>query len=101
MFSIGKPAPTLSLATATGARYSLSAEKGHPVLREFFAIWCPHCQRESAVLNQIESDFSAKGLKSLAILANPYGQRYDSSGGSDRTLAVSLDLVWFIHTFNR
>jgi cytochrome c biogenesis protein CcmG/thiol:disulfide interchange protein DsbE len=92
-------APDFDLATVDGQHYRLSALRGHPVLLEFFAVWCPHCQHEAPILNHIDQAFASQGLRSLSILANPYGRNYDLSGGTDRRLANRGDIAWFQQTF--
>jgi thiol-disulfide isomerase/thioredoxin len=99
MLPVRSTAPDFDLATVDGRHYRLSALGGHPVLLEFFAVWCPHCQREAPILNRIDQAFASQGLRSLLILANPYGHNYDVSGGTDRRLANRGDIAWFQQTF--
>jgi thiol-disulfide isomerase/thioredoxin len=99
MLPVKSKAPDFDLATVDGQHYRLSALRGHPVLLEFFAVWCPHCQREAPILNRIDQAFASQGLRSLLILANPYGHNYDVSGGTDRRLANRGDIAWFQQTF--
>lgn len=47
----GQRAPEFSAATDRG--YFDLNKTGKPVLLEVFATWCPHCQRETAVLDRI------------------------------------------------
>ncbi len=97
--SVGSAAPNFDLATADGQHVSLASLRGHPVVLEFFAIWCPHCQNEAPILNQLDASFSGKGVRTLAILANPYGRDYETSNGSDLRLADHTDLSWYETTF--
>jgi peroxiredoxin len=99
MLHVGSTAPDFDLATVDGQHYRLSALRGHPVLLEFFAVWCPICQGEAPILNQIEQTYDPKGLRVLAILANPYGRNYDLSGRADLRLANRGDITWFKKTF--
>ena len=99
MLPVRSTAPDVDLATVDGRHYRLSALRGHPVLLEFFAVWCPHCQREAPILTRIDQAFASQGLRSLLILANPYGHNYDVSGGTDRRLATRADIAWFQQTF--
>lgn len=96
---VGQPAPDFNLATVGGTQYRLSSLRGHPVLIELFAVWCPHCQRETAILNQLDKDYTPKGLRSMSILASPFGKNFDTSGQLDRRLADKGDITWFAHTF--
>ncbi|MFN8534567.1 MAG: TlpA disulfide reductase family protein [Dehalococcoidia bacterium] len=76
---VGTPAPNLTW-TLDGQEGSLEALKGQPVLLEFFATWCPHCQAETAVLRQVQSKYGDK-IRIVAVSASPNGldQRSPSS----------------------
>jgi len=98
--SVGTKAPDFTLKTVDGKSYTLSSFKGKPVLLEFFAVWCPHCQAEAKVLNQLDAAFGPHGMETLAVLASPYGKNYDNSGGTDLTIVSKSDINWFTSTFN-
>lgn len=55
---VGDKAPSFSVATNAG-NFDL-AQVSTPVLLEVFATWCPHCQRETAVLNDLASKYAGK-----------------------------------------
>ena len=66
-------APDFELPDAAGRKISLRSQRGHPVLLNFWATWCPPCTEEMPSLETL-----AAGLE-----------------GSDiRTLAVSVDESW-------
>ncbi|MEO5766784.1 MAG: TlpA disulfide reductase family protein [Polyangia bacterium] len=66
-------APDFELPDANGQKISLRSQRGHPVLLNFWATWCPPCTEEMPSLETL-----AAGLE-----------------GSDiRTLAVSVDEGW-------
>jgi thiol-disulfide isomerase/thioredoxin len=96
----GTVAPSFDLATADGQPYRLTAQRGHVVVLEFFAIWCPHCQHEAPVLDRIATTYRPQGVRMVSVLANPYGKDFETSGGSDRRLANRSDLNWFVQTFH-
>lgn len=100
MLKKGTTAPNFDLATIDGTHYRLSDLRGHPVLLEFFAVWCPHCQAEAPLLNQLDKHFASKGLHTFSILASPYGKDYDTSGGTDLRLADKSDVTWFKSTYS-
>lgn len=57
--------------------------KGHPVLINLWASWCPNCRSELADLEAHHHDLAAKGLQVLALTVEgvPQGdQRFDLSG---------------------
>jgi cytochrome c biogenesis protein CcmG/thiol:disulfide interchange protein DsbE len=62
---MGAKAPEFSLPTTAGPFDLATVDK--PVFLEIFATWCPHCQRETAVINQL---FAAYGSR-IAFLAVP------------------------------
>lgn len=44
--------------------------------------------------------YGPKGVRIWAILASPFGTNYDTSNGTDLTLATKNDLAWFRRTFH-
>jgi cytochrome c biogenesis protein CcmG/thiol:disulfide interchange protein DsbE len=87
--SAGDPAPLFSAATTQGA-FSLKAAH-RPVFLEIFATWCPHCQRETAVLNQLYEKYG-KRVDFVAVTGSPYAH--------DRASPESLsDVLGFVQYF--
>lgn len=99
MLAVGQKAPNFTLKSVNGKSFTLAAQKGHPVVLEFFAVWCPHCQHEAPLIQKLTNQYTAKGVRVWAILANPYGPNYDNSYGLDTTPAKKADLAWFSRTF--
>ncbi len=97
--AVGTAAPDFDLATTDGQHYRLSSLRGQPVLLEFYAVWCPHCQAEAPVMTKLSSTFGPKGLKVLSILASPYGRDYETSNGTNLNPATAADLAWYAQTF--
>ncbi len=60
---VGDTAPTFTIATNAG-NFDL-AGVSTPVLLEVFAPWCPHCQNEAPILNDLATKYAGK----LAIVA--------------------------------
>jgi cytochrome c biogenesis protein CcmG, thiol:disulfide interchange protein DsbE len=48
---VGQPAPLFEVSTTAGLFDLSKADK--PVFLEVFATWCPHCQREAAVIDRV------------------------------------------------
>jgi cytochrome c biogenesis protein CcmG, thiol:disulfide interchange protein DsbE len=75
---IGSKAPQFSIPTTQGG-FDLSAQT-KPVFLEVFATWCPHCQRETAVINALYASYKSR----VAFIAIP-----GSTTGMDGTSAES------------
>lgn len=54
---VGQPAPNFIVATTSGL-FDLS-KTTKPVFLEVFATWCPHCQRETAVIDRLFRRYGA------------------------------------------
>ena len=68
--SVGDPAPQFTMPSTAGF-FDLS-KVTQPVLIEIFATWCPHCQRETVVMNKLFAAYG-KRVKFLAIPGSPFG----------------------------
>ena len=55
---VGQPAPEFVVATTAGLFDLRKTNK--PVFIEVFATWCPHCQRETAVIDRLWQKYRAQ-----------------------------------------
>jgi thiol-disulfide isomerase/thioredoxin len=56
--TIGQTAPQFTVATTAGL-FDLS-KTDKPVFLEIFATWCPHCQRETAVIDKLFAKYGSQ-----------------------------------------
>jgi len=56
-------APEVQFQTLAGKPFHLSEVRGHVVLLNFWATWCIPCREEIPVLNAMQHDLEARGLK--------------------------------------
>ena len=92
----GQPAPDFTLPASDGKTYSLSQFVGKPVVIEFFAPWCPHCQEDVPMFNELYDAYNSKGVEFLAVSATPFGRNYQEGDQSPITME---DVAWFKDTF--
>lgn len=88
LLTVGDTAPEFQVAS-TGGSFDLAKTK-KPVFLEVFATWCPHCQRETAVLNRLYPQFKDK----VAFIAVS-----GSNTGMDGLAATSNDVLQFAQRF--
>jgi thiol-disulfide isomerase/thioredoxin len=59
--------PDFQLPDASGRTVSLSSERGHPVLLNFWATWCPPCVDEVPSLEDLARKLDGTDLRLLAV----------------------------------
>jgi thiol-disulfide isomerase/thioredoxin len=70
LLAVGTHAPSFTLQTPQGASVNLATYRGHAVLLEFFASWCPHCNAEEPHLAAMARSLQSKGIRFLAVNAD-------------------------------
>lgn len=55
---VGQPAPDFAVSTTDGLFDLTTTDK--PVFLEVFATWCPHCQRETAVIDRLYQKYKSR-----------------------------------------
>ena len=60
--TLGRSAPPLIVATIDGGLFDLAAERGHIVLVNFWATWCPPCRQEMPLLEAFAARHRAEGV---------------------------------------
>lgn len=89
----GTVAPDFSLPGVDGNTYKLSDYRGKVVLLEFMAPWCPHCQADAPMFNNVAQAFQGQDVQVFAISATP--------DNKDRNGPISMaDMTWFRDTYN-
>lgn len=66
-----EPAPDFDLTTLDGEPFSLSSQRGRPVVLFFMAGWCTTCLPEAEALGRIHAEFADLGVRVLAVSVDP------------------------------
>src|SRR5579864_917714 len=65
--AVGTQAPVFELRSPSGDPLSLAAERGHVVVVNFFATWCPPCRAETPDLIAVEARYRARGVVFIGV----------------------------------
>jgi len=83
-----RPMADFTLPTLSSQRWTLSEHRGHVVLLNFWATWCPPCQEETPSLVKIAHDYQAKGLDVVGVSMDTGG------AGNVRTFVSSYHVPY-------
>jgi thiol-disulfide isomerase/thioredoxin len=86
---VGQPAPEFQASTTNG--FFDLAKTDRPVFLEVFATWCPHCQRETAVIDKLYANY---GSRVAFVAVSGSGTAMDGTSESS-----PLDVLNFAQTF--
>jgi thiol-disulfide isomerase/thioredoxin len=87
--NVGQTAPAFAVSTTAGP-FDLSRAQT-PVLLEVFATWCPHCQRETKILNALYRQYG-KQITFVAVSGSNVGM-------DGNTPASQADVIGFAQKF--
>ena len=80
-------APAFSVTTKGGV-ISSETLAGKPYMLEIFATWCPHCQRMTAVLRNIQKKFPPERLDIVSVTGSPVSAASTTLFGRSRATVV-------------
>lgn len=66
-FLDGRPAPDFELPDSQGRKISLGGQKGHPVMLNFWATWCPPCTEEMPSMEKLAAGVAGSDVRILAV----------------------------------
>jgi cytochrome c biogenesis protein CcmG, thiol:disulfide interchange protein DsbE len=63
----GEPAPPIKVTTTSGQPVTLANYKGHVLVLDFFATWCPPCKESIPHLMELSRKYGKQGLQILGM----------------------------------
>jgi len=70
LLPVGSVAPGFTLRAPEGKPFALAGTRGRPVLIEFFATWCPHCNAEGPHVERLYRSLSPAKVAFVAVNAD-------------------------------
>jgi cytochrome c biogenesis protein CcmG, thiol:disulfide interchange protein DsbE len=92
--AVGSLAPDFALPTTTGKTVKLSSLRGHVVVVNFFATWCPPCRAETPDLISAAGAYAPRGVVFVGVDAKESAQlvsEFASAKGIAYTLVLDSD----------
>jgi cytochrome c biogenesis protein CcmG, thiol:disulfide interchange protein DsbE len=68
--TIGQPAPALVVQELSGKTFDLAALRGHVVIVNFWATWCPPCRKEMPDFSAFYRQYHSCGVEMIGIAVN-------------------------------
>jgi len=88
----GEPAPQFKVATTSGQQVTLNNYKGHVLVLDFFATWCPPCKASIPHLVSLNKKYGKQGLQILGMSVDDDGEsvlkRFISEKGINYPVAL-------------
>jgi peroxiredoxin len=71
---VPRPTPNMVFRKPEGGVIDLKEFRGKVIALEFLNTTCPHCQRCSKILQQMQNEYNAKGFQALGVATNEMAQ---------------------------
>ena len=91
-FLLNREAPDFLLPDATGKMVSLSSQRGHPVLVNFWATWCPPCVEEVPSMEDLARRIEKTDIRMLAVSVDESWDVVKRFFANGTKMGVLLDL---------
>lgn len=95
---VGFLAPDVSVATDSGDEVTLSSFRGHPILLNVWASWCPPCRAEMPAMEKVYQEYKDQGFLVLAVNSTIQDSPEDAKAFYTE-LGLSFDLLYDYHGY--
>ena len=107
---IGKPAPQVAFTTFDGLSFDLHAQKGEPVVINFWSSWCGPCRQEATVLESLWQSYRDDGLVFVGVdiqdgeadaraFISEFGVTYPNGRDVDGRISIDYGVICIPVTF--
>lgn len=86
VLSKGQPAPPIKVTTTSGQQVTLANYRGHVLVIDFFATWCPPCRESIPHLVELNSKYGKLGLQVLGLSLDEGGEKELKAFAADKRL---------------
>jgi len=89
----GQPAPGFKVITTSGQSVTLDNYRGHVLVIDFFATWCPPCRQSIPHLVEMNRKYGKQGLHILGLSADEDGERIVKAFAAEYRINYPLALA--------
>jgi len=86
----GQPAPSFSVPTLHGSTSALDAYRGHVVVMNLWASWCPPCRAEMPDLQRLYASYKARNV---VVLGVDQGESAERVGAFAQSLGIHYPIL--------
>ncbi len=86
----GREAPSFTVGTLEGTPASIMSYRGHPVVLNLWASWCPPCREEMPDLQRLNAAFRARGL---IVVGVDQGESRERVAAFARSLGIDYPIL--------
>ncbi len=90
---VGFLAPDVSVTTDSGDEVTLISFRGHPILLNVWASWCPPCRAEMPAMEKVYQEYKDQGFLVLAVNSTIQDSPEDAKSFYTE-LGLSFDLLY-------
>lgn len=86
----GRPAPSFTVSTLSGRTSGLDAYRGHIVVMNLWASWCPPCRAEMPDLQRLSQDYRSRNV---VVIGVDQGESAQRAGAFAHSLGISYPIL--------
>lgn len=89
----GQPAPPFKVVTTSGQQVTLANYKGHVLVLDFFATWCPPCRESIPHLLDLNKKYGKQGLQIMGFSLDEGGDKVVKTFMAEKSITYPMAVV--------